>query len=119
MSPHALADETSAIDHAKYAVTRNAFIPGESPATVLADSYYQPWEDVARRIPDLIENGTIRENVQAMPVLNTDLLVGEAEWRRAYVMLAFLTHAYVWGGDKPEEVIRQHLNLTQHVLTRR
>ena len=42
--------------------------------------------------------------VDELPILSTSKLNGEPEWRRAYVVLAYLTHAYVWGGEKPKEV---------------
>lgn len=104
MSPHAIQDESTSIDFAKFAVTNNAFLPENSPATVLSDPYYSQWEQIATSLPDLIASGDIRLAVQKLPILSTDRLVSEAEWRRAYSMLAYITHSYVWGGDKPEEV---------------
>lgn len=105
MSPHAIRDESISIDFAKFAVTSNAFLPRDSPATVLSDSYYSQWEQMATSLPDLIASGDIRPAVLELPILSTDRLVSEAEWRRAYSMLAYITHSYVWGGDKPEEVL--------------
>ena len=107
MSPHAIPleslDRTTTEDLRKLGVTRNAFLPEEQPCQLL-DSYYQPWELIAQHLPTLIDEGQIRDAVQRLPVLSTDGLRNEAEWRRAYVMLAYMTHAYVWGGDKPQEV---------------
>lgn len=88
-----------------YSVTRNAFLPESSPAIRLSDPYYQPWESLAARLPELINNGGIHAAVSAMPLLKIDRLVGDAEWRRAYVLLAFITHANVWGGQRPCEVL--------------
>lgn len=108
MSPHAVQPTPGSpcpgLDFSKFAVTRNAFLPEKSPVHVLSDAYYAPWETVAQNLSDLIDDGSIREAVRKMPVLSVDKLVSEAEWRRAYTMLAFMTHAYVWGGDQPEEV---------------
>lgn len=87
----------------KFSISRNAFLPASSPLEVLSDSYYQPWEAIAHNLPALVESG-IRAAVSQLPLLNTDHLVSEAEWRRAYVILAFMTNAYVWGEDKPEQV---------------
>lgn len=42
--------------------------------------------------------------VDALPILSTDLLLTEPEWRRAYSILGFIAHAYVWGGDTPSDV---------------
>jgi indoleamine 2,3-dioxygenase len=108
MSPHAIQPTPGSprlgLDFNKYAVTKNAFLPETSPVAVLSDPYYQPWEAVAQNLAELIDEDTIRDAILQLPILSVDKLVSEAEWRRAYTMLAFMTHAYVWGGDKPEEV---------------
>ncbi|OAA47950.1 indoleamine 2,3-dioxygenase pyrrole 2,3-dioxygenase [Metarhizium rileyi] len=110
MSPHALLSSTAqngltSVDLSKFAVTQNAFLPATSPPTSLSDSYYEPWEVIAQHLPVLIEENRIRDSVYQLPLLATDRLVSEAEWRRAYVILAFITHAYIWGGDKPEQIL--------------
>ena len=107
-SPHSLK---SSGDLSKFAVTQNAFLPANSPSKFLSDPYYEPWELVAQHLPQLIDSGHIRDAVTQLPILHTDLLASEAEWRRAYVILAYMTHAYVWGGQKPEEVLPHLLNL--------
>ncbi len=108
MSPHAVQPTPGSprlgLDFNKFAVTRNAFLPEKSPVHVLSDPYYQPWEAVGQNLARLIDDGTIHDAIRQLPILSVDKLVSEAEWRRAYTMLAFMTHAYVWGGDKPEEV---------------
>ncbi|KAL6859782.1 hypothetical protein ACO1O0_003806 [Amphichorda felina] len=115
MSPHAVPVGSrhfkSSTDLHKFAVTQNAFLPADSPSEFLSDPYYEPWELVAQHLPQLINNGSIRDAVAQLPVLHTDRLVSEAEWRRAYVILAYMTHAYVWGGDKPEEVVPPQITL--------
>lgn len=111
MSPHALPLETlgqGQTDLSKFAVSRNAFIPEDSPPKMLSDSYYEPWELVAHNLPELIEAGRIHDAIRELPVLSTDCLTSEAEWRRAYVILSFFTHAYIWGGDIPEQVRLLH-----------
>ena len=50
-----------------------------------------------------IEQKRLREVVDRLPVLSTDRLFGEPQWRRAYSVLSFITHAYIWGGYKPAE----------------
>lgn len=107
MSPHAIPQRTSqSAELRKFSVSRNAFLPENSPLKHLPNAYYEPWELVVHNLPGLIEKGEtgIRRAVQQLPVLSTDRLKSEPEWRRAYMMLAFMTHAYVWGGEKPEEV---------------
>ncbi|KAL6889517.1 Indoleamine 2,3-dioxygenase [Trichoderma longibrachiatum] len=108
MSPHALLEETLGLeptDLAQFAVSRNAFLPEENLPKVLSDSYYEPWELVARNLPELIEAGRVRDAIRQLPMLSTDRLQSEAEWRRAYVILSFFAHAYIWGGDIPEQIL--------------
>lgn len=82
----------------------NGFLPGALPSQRLQDSYYEPWEDIAHDLPLYIKTGNIRQAVDNLPILSISKLDGESEWRRAYVVLAYLTHAYVWGGEKPKDV---------------
>lgn len=81
----------------------NAFLP-PSPVQKLQDPYYAPWEDLAANLPAAIEIRTVRDTIDNMPILSPSRLKGEGEWRRAYVVLAFLTHGYIWGGDQPKDV---------------
>ncbi|KAH6887697.1 Indoleamine 2,3-dioxygenase [Thelonectria olida] len=109
MSPHAIPQQGSRIEPTaelnKFAVSSNAFLPEQNPLKQLPDAYYEPWELVASHLSSLIESSRIRRAVDDLPVLSTDRLRSEPEWRRAYVILAFLTHAYVWGGETPEEIL--------------
>lgn len=89
----------------------NGFLPGAFPSQRLQDSYYEPWEDIAHDLPLYIKTGNIRQVVDNLPILSTSKLDGESEWRRAYVVLAYLTHAYVWGGEKPKDVSPNRLFL--------
>ncbi|KAI8162936.1 Indoleamine 2,3-dioxygenase [Colletotrichum sp. SAR 10_70] len=110
MSPHALpvSAEQSPEDvfsFEKYAITQNGFLPADAPLKVLPNSYYAPWEKIIQHLPQLLKAGKLRREVDALSVLSTDKLMNEAEWRRAYVILTFFTHAYVWGGEKAEEIL--------------
>ncbi|KAF2484026.1 Indoleamine 2,3-dioxygenase [Neohortaea acidophila] len=82
---------------------RNGFLPTEPPLEALPDSYYSPWEHAVKNLQGLILSKRLREVVDRLPVLTTDRLFGEAQWRRAYSVLAFIAHAYIWGGNKPAE----------------
>ncbi|ROT42873.1 indoleamine 2,3-dioxygenase [Sodiomyces alkalinus F11] len=108
MSPHAIpptrdhiSQEKAFLD--KFAVTKNGFLPAEAPLRFLPDPYYAPWEKIVHHLPELLSSGTFHEKVDGLPVLEIDRLANEAEWRRAYVILTFLTHAFVWGGDRARE----------------
>lgn len=88
----------------EYAISCNGFLPGEPPLERLPDAYYAPWESLVASLPASLERGTLRSQVDSLPVLSTARLVTEPEWRRAYVVLGFLAHAYIWGGDRAAEV---------------
>jgi len=87
-----------------FAVTKNGFLPENGPLKRLPDAYYAPWEDLIERLSALIENNTLRQRVDKLPVLSVEYLKTEAEWQRAFVILGFLTHGYIWGGDAPAQV---------------
>lgn len=82
----------------------NGFLPECLPLQKLTHPYYMPWENLASQLSTLIKTGQIRPLIEKLPILNTSWLSSEPEWRRAYSTLGFLTHAYIWGGPKPQDV---------------
>lgn len=82
----------------------NGFLPSDVPLQTLPDPYYARWETIFGNLQALILSRRLRGLVDSMPVLSTEHLHTEPEWRRAYVILSFMTHAYIWGGDVPMEV---------------
>ncbi|KAK3374754.1 Indoleamine 2,3-dioxygenase [Podospora didyma] len=90
---------------AEFAITSHGFLPEETPLERLPDPYYAPWECLIRRLPASIEAHTIRAEIDALPMLSADRLSTVAEWRRACVILAFIAHGYIWGGDHPSEIL--------------
>lgn len=94
-----------------YGISRSrGFLPDTLPLQRLPDPHYAPWEAIVSNLQGLLLTRRIRETVDRLPSLSTRYLHEEDEWRRAYVVLVFMLHAYVWGGVKPEEV-------TTHVAT--
>ncbi|EME87686.1 uncharacterized protein MYCFIDRAFT_48024 [Pseudocercospora fijiensis CIRAD86] len=83
--------------------SENGFLPTEAPLERLPDAYYGPWEYVVNNLQGLVLSKRLRETINKMEVLSTERLFGEAQWRRAYSVLAFIAHAYIWGDDKPAE----------------
>ncbi|KAL2129222.1 hypothetical protein VTI74DRAFT_8068 [Chaetomium olivicolor] len=94
-----------------YAVTSNGFLPEDTPLERLTNPYYAPWESLVDCLPELIANRTLRTQVDNLPILSTDHLTTESEWRRACVVLGFLTHAYVWGGETAAEILPPSITL--------
>ena len=94
------------INLTKYAISSaNGFLPEGPPLQQLTD-YYSPWEEVIRQLPHLLNSHTLRATVDELPVLSLSHLTSEPEWRRAYLILSFLTHAYIWetSGSRPSDV---------------
>ncbi|KAM0522255.1 hypothetical protein ACHAP6_008731 [Verticillium nonalfalfae] len=81
----------------------HGFLPDVLPLTRLPDPYYNKWEAVVSNLQALILSRRLRSVVDRLPVLSTIGLEHEAEWRRAYSLLCFMAHSYVWGGDQPSD----------------
>ncbi|KAI0438994.1 Indoleamine 2,3-dioxygenase [Xylaria telfairii] len=86
-------------------ISENGFLPTEQPLKRLPGTYYEPWEQILDDLPTLLKEKTIRDRVGNLGVLTTAKLNTESEWQRAYMILCFLTHGYIWGGDVPSEIL--------------
>ena len=84
------------------------FLSPELPLEQLPDPYYQKWETIAANLQALILSRRLRQVVDKLPILSATGLQEPGEWRRACVLLAFMVHGYIWGGDIPREVCRYH-----------
>ena len=73
------------------------FVPPSPPLACLPE-YFAPWEVLARNLPALIREKSIRQAVHELPPLqfSKETLTSEREWQRAYVLLTFLAQAYMW-----------------------
>ncbi|XP_065898337.1 indoleamine 2,3-dioxygenase 2-like [Dysidea avara] len=89
------------MDLGKYNISASrGFLPLTDPIVSLPSSF-QAWEVVAAHLPDLIRGKTVREEVDRLPPFPTDDLCSEAEWWRAFCLLTFVSHSYVWcEGDR-------------------
>lgn len=83
----------------------NGFLPNEVPLDILPDTYYQPWETIVRNFQSLLLTKRLRRVVDALPILGTHSLLTKSEWQRAYSILGFIAHGYIWGGDTPTDVV--------------
>lgn len=79
---------------------KTGFLPEELPVTRLP-AYYDAWENTVGVLPALLLTKRIRSVVDKFEVLDTSHLETEPQWRRAYSVLGFLSHAYIWGVDIP------------------
>lgn len=83
---------------------RTGFLPDTPPLQMIQDPYYEPWESIARNLPSHTKDGRLRPMVDDLPILSLSRLNNEVECRRAYVVLAYIAHAYIWGAEKPKDV---------------
>lgn len=88
----------------QYEISHYGFLPIQEPLAKLPHVYYHPWEKIIICLPDLIRSGRFYEEVAELPILDTRELSSIPEWRRAYVILTFLTHAHIWSDSMPHEV---------------
>lgn len=87
----------------------SGFLPNKLPLIKLPQSYYEPWENLVNNLPSLILTKRVRSLVDKLPVLSTDLLENKEQYRRAYQVLGFLAHAYIWGNDTPTNKLSESI----------
>lgn len=81
------------------------FLPTELPLQRLPHPAYDKWERIINNFQSLLLSKRLRMVIDRLPVLPTSHLETEPEWRRAYSILAFMAHGYIWGGEKPSEIL--------------
>ena len=77
---------------------KTGFLPPDPPLKRLPGEHFLSWEDTCARIPDLIKNKQLRAEIDSLPErqFNEETLKSKEEWRRAYILITFLSQAYVW-----------------------
>lgn len=91
-------------DPADYGISpRYGFLSSDAPATAFTGPYFRPWDDLIPRLSTLISTGELEKAVATLPLLSTDKFQSEIEYRRAYDLLAFLIHGYVWCRQPPNQ----------------
>ncbi|KAM4746402.1 indoleamine 2,3-dioxygenase 1 [Anableps anableps] len=74
-------------------------------------SYYQPWMDIALRVPELVHSHDLRSHMNKMPLLSTSFLQKHRELRLAHLVLSMITMGYVWqeGENNTVEMLPRNL----------
>ena len=88
------------------------FLSADAPLTRFPKAYYEPWDSIANELPALIKSGSLQKAVANLPLLEIEKLETEFEYRRAYVVLAFIIHAHVWApsfSSRPTEDVPPQL----------
>ncbi|TVY13555.1 Indoleamine 2,3-dioxygenase [Lachnellula arida] len=88
-----------------FGVSQNGFLPEELPLQRLSDPYYEAWETIIRELPTLLKTKSFRGKADKLEVLSTLRLTAMREWQRAYLVLAFFTHSYIWEAGGPSECL--------------
>ncbi|KAG0256521.1 hypothetical protein DFQ27_005690 [Actinomortierella ambigua] len=73
------------------------FLPVDEPLGRLPDPYFAPWEQLFDQFNGLLLANRLRQRCNELPILDATRLTTKPEQRRAYLMLCFLSHGYVWG----------------------
>ena len=80
----------------KYNISaERGFIPNTDLLLSLPEAF-RPWEEIGAGLSDLISAKQLRTAVGRLPSFPVDELKKEAEWWRAYTLLTFISHSYVW-----------------------
>ncbi|KAK7494428.1 hypothetical protein BaRGS_00014320 [Batillaria attramentaria] len=67
----------------------------ENPLAALPD-YFEPWNQLAREMPELVAQDKMRQEVDKMPLLEWTNLSGHREKRLAHFQLTIIASGYVW-----------------------
>ena len=81
------------------------FLPSEPPLQRLPHPAYDRWERVIDHFQPLLLSKRLRVVIDHLAILPVSHLEVEAEWRRAYSILAFMAHGYIWGGENPADIL--------------
>eukprot|EP00929_Paragymnodinium_shiwhaense_P067893 TRINITY_DN34126_c0_g1_i1.p1 TRINITY_DN34126_c0_g1~~TRINITY_DN34126_c0_g1_i1.p1 ORF type:complete len:531 (+),score=93.90 TRINITY_DN34126_c0_g1_i1:78-1595(+) len=106
----------------RFGITEVGFVPHPADVVKRLPPAFDAWEDVAQKLPELARSREIRDIVDAWPDLDLALLRSgdnqdddEAAVRRAYSLLAMISHAYVWCDQAdPEDVLPAALAVPFH-----
>ena len=91
------------------AVNRDrGFLPLEDPLIQLPKPF-DAWEDVAFQLPKLFATDHVRRTLRDLPPFPFEDLHDSRERERAMVLLSYLGHTYIWGGDRPETILPARL----------
>jgi indoleamine 2,3-dioxygenase len=84
------------------------FLPLQDPLNRLSGPF-DPWENAAQLLPKLLVSDRLRRTIADLPPFPIELVNDDRERERAMVLLSYLGHAYVWGGDQPATTLPANL----------
>jgi len=101
-----------------YAISPDTgFLPARSPAQVPLPPVFRPLEQIAARLPKWLVSGNLRAVAAGLPeVAVAEVDLDEMQLRRAMMIYAYLTHAYVWGAPTPAPRLPRNLAVPFHEI---
>lgn len=101
----------------RYGISRQTgFLPDEG-SEQLPPSFLD-WQLLASTIPDKVLDGSLLRELSVLGAFPVEELQGSCQWQRAYVLLAFLTHAVVHGCQEktvPAKLAEPFLAVCSHM----
>ena len=88
--------------------SERGFLPLQDPLTRLPQPFDE-WENVAMGLPKLFASDHLRHMIEDLPPFPIETIGDDRERERAMALLSYLGHAYVWGEDKPAQVLPKRL----------
>jgi indoleamine 2,3-dioxygenase len=84
------------------------FLPLQDPLKRLPKAF-DAWENVAVLLPKLLVSDQLRRMIAELPPFPVEAISDSRQRERAMVLLSYLGHAYVWGGDQPATTLQGNL----------
>jgi len=78
----------------KYDLSVYGFLPEKELSSL--PSYFETWEDLIKKLPELNKTKKTREAVDKLPLLESSKLKTLREIKRAYSILSLIANSYVW-----------------------
>lgn len=79
------------------------FLPSADPLTSLPTEF-AAWENMAAELPKLLVSNQFKKHLENLPTFPVEKLGSPAEYERAMLILSFLGHAYLWGGEPSDKI---------------
>src|SRR5436189_6322713 len=93
--------------------SERGFLPLRDPLARLPQPFDE-WESVALGLPKLFDSDHLRRTIEELPPFLWKAISNDRERERAMALLSYLGHAYVWGEDKPAQILPKRLAVTWH-----
>ena len=84
------------------------YLPLQDPLKRLPKAF-DAWESVAQLLPKLLASDQLRRMMAELPPFPVEAISDSRQRERAMVLLSYLGHAYVWGGDQPATTLPANL----------